>query len=184
MHKGMGITKSIIEHPEWGTIIVARNARARRIILRSRPDGIHITTPPLATKKDIERAIDECVPRLMQRQEQRQKSIIDRQYRIDGENFVFRIEEHAAQIFQIRYSGKEAVLLCPIGTCYSDMKMQEWLRKAMTTALARRAKELLPDVIVMDLMMPQLNGADATARYQYNLSHSEEQEVFFRLLEF
>jgi NarL family two-component system response regulator LiaR len=28
----------------------------------------------------------------------------------------------------------------------------------------RRAKELLPDVIVMDLMMPQLNGADATAQ--------------------
>lgn len=28
----------------------------------------------------------------------------------------------------------------------------------------RCAKELLPDVIVMDLMMPQLNGADATAQ--------------------
>ena len=140
----MRLTKSIMEHPQWGTIFVTCNPKARRIILRSRPDGIHITTPPLATKKDIERAIDECVPRLMQRQEQRQESIIDRQYRIDGENFVFRIEEHAAHIFQIRYSGKEAVLLCPIGTCYSDMKMQEWLRKAMTTALARRAKELLP----------------------------------------
>lgn len=30
----------------------------------------------------------------------------------------------------------------------------------------RRAKELLPDVIVMDLMMPQLNGADATAQIE------------------
>ena len=49
----MGVTKSIIEHPEWGTIIVARNARARRIILRSRPDGIHLTVPTLATKGDI-----------------------------------------------------------------------------------------------------------------------------------
>ena len=35
-------------------------------------------------------------------------------------------------------------MLCPVGTCYNDRRMQEWLRKAVTTALTRRAKELLP----------------------------------------
>ena len=66
----MVTTKSIMKHPKWGTIIVARNARARRIILRARPDGIHVTVPTYATKADIERAIDNCVPKLLQKQPQ------------------------------------------------------------------------------------------------------------------
>ena len=140
----MGLTKSIMEHPQWGTIIVARNARARRIILRARPDAIHITAPTFATKSDIERAINECVPKLLQRASQTKESIIDNAYRIESENFIFRIEEHPADFFQIKHNDNEALLLCPAGTCYSDRKMQEWLRKAVTTALARRAKQLLP----------------------------------------
>ena len=140
----MGLTKSIMEHPQWGTIIVARNARARRIILRARPDAIHITAPTFATQRDIERAIVECVPKLLQRKPKEKESIIDCNYRIESENFIFRIEEHPADFFQIKHNDKEALLLCPAGTCYSDRKMQEWLRKAVTTALARRAKQLLP----------------------------------------
>ena len=144
MHKGMGITKSIIEHPEWGTIIVARNARARRIILRSRPDGIHITVPTFAKQSDIERAITDCVPKLMQRLPQKEEKIIDCNYRIESENFMFGIEEHAANVFQIKYNNNNITLLCPSGTCYSDKRIQEWLHKAVTTAMTRRAKEILP----------------------------------------
>ena len=136
----MALTKSIIEHPEWGTIIVARNARARRIILRSRPDGIHITVPTYATKADIERAIDNCVPKLLQKQPQTTTRLIDKEYTIVADNFTFSIEEHTANVFQIRYNGKEAVLLCPVGTAYGDEKMQQWLRGAVTTVLTRRAK--------------------------------------------
>ncbi len=36
------------------------------------------------------------------------------------------------------------------------------------TDAAKLAKELSPDVVVMDLMMPQLNGAEATARIVEN----------------
>ena len=140
----MSLTKSIMEHPRWGTIIVARNARARRIVLRACPDGIRITVPVYATKSDIERALDECVPKLLQKRPQGTGSVIDKAFRIESDNFTFCIEEHAADVFQLRYSGKAAILLCPTGTCYSDKKMQEWLRKAITTALTRRAKELLP----------------------------------------
>ena len=140
----MSLTKSIMEHPRWGTIIVARNARARRIVLRACPDGIRITVPIYANKSDIERAIDECVPKLLQKRPQSMGNVIDKDFRIESDNFIFCIEEHAADVFQLRYSGKVAILLCPTGTCYSDKKMQEWLRKAITTALTRRAKELLP----------------------------------------
>ena len=140
----MKLTKSIMEHPQWGTIIVARNARARRIILRARPDGIHITAPTYAKQSDIEKAITECVPKLLEKKPQGMVSIIDKVFRIESDNFTFCIEEHAVDAFQMRYSGKAVTLLCPTNTCYSGKKMQEWLRKAITTALTRRAKELLP----------------------------------------
>lgn len=140
----MRLTKSIIKHPEWGSIIVTRNPRARHIILRSRPDGIHITAPAFATQGDIERAIAECVPKLMQKNAQRGVRVIDRNFRIENENFIFRIEEHAANLFQIKYSGNKAVLLCPANTHYNEEKTQKWLNKAIITAVTHRAKELLP----------------------------------------
>lgn len=137
----MKLTKSIMEHPEWGTIIVARNARARRIILRARPDGIHITVPTYARQSDIEKAITECVPKLLQRRPT-EEAVIDLTFRIESNNFIFYIEEHDSDIFQLRYKGKETVLLCPKDTDYQNR--QEWMRKAVTTAVLRRAKELLP----------------------------------------
>lgn len=155
----MSLTKSIMEHPRWGTIIVARNARARRIVLRACPDGIRITVPIYANKSDIERAIDECVPKLLQKRPQSMGNVIDKDFRIESDNFIFCIEEHAADVFQLRYSGISATLLCPTGTCYSEKKMQEWLRKAVTTALARRAKELLP---------PRLKALATEKGFAYN----------------
>ena len=137
----MKLTKSIMEHPQWGTIIVTRNQRARRIILRSRPDGIHITIPTFATKHDIEKALDECAPKLLQKRPEERRTI-DPAFRIERDNFTFYIEEHNTDIFQLRHNGKETVLLCPNDTDYHNM--QEWLKKAVTTAVARRAKELLP----------------------------------------
>ena len=140
----MKLIKSIITHPQWGTIFVTRNPRARRIILRSRPDGIYVTAPTFATKNEIESAISHCVPKLMQRRPQGKAAAIDRSYKIESDNFTFRIEEHNAEVFQIKHKGKEALLLCPAGTDYNTEKMQGWLRKAETTALTHHAKVLLP----------------------------------------
>ena len=159
MHRVMQLTKSTMEHPRWGTIIITRNARARRIILRSRTDGIHITVPLFATKGDIERAIADCVPKLMQRKPKEKESIIDINYRIESDNFIFHIEEHCATVFQTKQCGKEAVLLCPAGTCYNDRRMQEWLRKVVATALTRRAKEMLP---------PRLERLAKEKGFEYN----------------
>jgi predicted metal-dependent hydrolase len=109
--------------------------------LRSRPGGIYITVPAFATKHDIEKAIDECAPKLLQRRPT-EEAVIDLTFRIESNNFIFYIEEHDSDIFQLRYKGKETVLLCPKGTDYQNR--QEWMRKAVTTAVLRRAKELLP----------------------------------------
>ena len=137
----MKLTKSIMEHPRWGRIFVTRNTRARRIILRSRQDGIYITIPLFATKHDIEKALEECAPKLVQMKPTEERRI-DQTFRLESDNFTFHIEEHAGNAFQLKYSGKEAMLLCPCGTDYYNI--QEWLHKAVTRAMAHRAKELLP----------------------------------------
>ena len=140
----MKLTKNIFEHHKWGTVILTRNPRARHIILRSRTDGIHITVPPLATKGDIERALDECAPKLRERQPQGETPIIDKDYTRESDNFTFRIKEHDKGIFQLKHNGREATLLCPAGTDYRCGTMQEWLQKVLTQAIARRAEEILP----------------------------------------
>ena len=140
----MKLTKSIIEHPRWGTIIVARNARARRIILRSRPDGIHITAPTFATKGDIERAIADCVPKLLQKHPQEELATIDCNYSYENGNFIFKVTEHDRNIFQLKHNGKNFTLLCPAGTDYYSTGMQKWLHKTFTQAISLRAKEMLP----------------------------------------
>ena len=140
----MKLTKGILEHPRWGTIIVARNARARRIILLSRPDGIHVTVPTFATKNDIERAIDECVPKLLQREPQKEAATIDINYSYESENFTFNVAEHKRNIFQLQHSDKGFTLLCPEGTDYYSTEMQKWMHKTLAQAIFHRAKEVLP----------------------------------------
>ena len=140
----MVLTKSIMEHPEWGTIIVTRNPRARHIILRARPDGIHITTPTFATKGDIERAIADCVPRLMQKRLQEEPATIDCNFTYGNDNFTFHVEEHNRNIFQLKHNGMDFTLLCPARTDYHSTEMQKLMHKTLTQAITQRAKELLP----------------------------------------
>ena len=123
---------------------MARNARARRIILRARPDGIHITVPTYAKQSDIEKAIAECVPKLMQRKPQEEPSTIDCNYRYENDNFAFNVAEHDRTVFQLRHNGKSFTLLCPAGTDYYTTEMQKWLHKTFTQAVTLRAKEMLP----------------------------------------
>ena len=141
----MKLTKSIMEHPEWGTIIVARNARARRIILRARPDGIHITVPTYARQSDIEKAITECVPKLLQKRPQEELATIDNNYSCGNDNFTFNISEHDRNVFQLKHDGKDFTLLCPKGTDYYTTEMQKWMHKTLTQAITCRAKEMLPE---------------------------------------
>lgn len=141
----MVLTKSIMEHPRWGRIFVTRNPRARRIILRSRQDGIYITIPTFATKGDIEKALDECAPKLLQKKPQEELATIDCNYSYENNNFTFNISEHDRKIFQLKHNGKYFTLLCPKGTDYYTTEMQKWLHKTLAQAITCRAKELLPE---------------------------------------
>ena len=133
-----------MEHPQWGTIIVARNARARRIILRARPDGIHITVPTYARQSDIEKAITECIPKLIEKRPKEEPATIDSKYSCINENLTFNVTEYDRKVFQLKHNGKDFTLLCPKGTDYYTTEMQKWMHKTLKQAITCRAKEILP----------------------------------------
>lgn len=136
--------KNTIEHPTWGTIIVTRNPRARRIIMRARPDAIYITAPSFASRQDIEQALAQCGEKLMQRKQLLQPHIIDAEYQIKSANFAFDIALHDKEKFILRRDGYKATLICPAKTQFANDKVQEWLRKVIKGEMTRAAKALLP----------------------------------------
>ena len=129
------------EHPEWGTIRVCVNRRARRIIMRADEDGIRVTVPPYATYKDIERALAIHGDKLKEIQT-RKVNFIDHQYRKGEGRFRIEIQEYKADMFMWVHNEGTATLMCPEGTDYGSK--QEWLRKAITNIIHEEARRSLP----------------------------------------
>ena len=138
------LAKSRFTHPEYGEIEITRNPRARRIILRVRPDALYITLPLRATEKDLAKALDECGGRLKAQQQLMQRPVIDYSFRIDAPLFKFSIEPATRDKFSIRREGERTTLLCPATASLADERRQEWLRKIILNAMRERAKEVLP----------------------------------------
>ena len=128
----------------WGTVVVTRNPRARRIVMRVRDGIIQMTVPTLATKSDMERALQQCGEKLLQQMQKRKPAIIDTGYSIESDNLSLRIEEHGQDKFMLRQKGNSYVLLCPEGTRFDSDRIQEWLRKVIRNAMTKVAKKVLP----------------------------------------
>jgi predicted metal-dependent hydrolase len=140
----MTLNKSIITHPRWGTVIITRNPRARRIIMRARPDAIYMTAPMRATAADIDNALDKCGDRLLKAQQEKKPCPIDKDFSIDTPNFRLNVKEDSKAKITVTRNNSTYTLHCPAGTDYDNEKMQETLRCGINAAIRHRAKELLP----------------------------------------
>ena len=120
------LKKSLIAHPQYGNIEITRNPRARRIILRARPNLLCITLPTFATTKELERALEMHGKKLLEQQDAIQPKTIDASYRIDTPQFAFELQPHNGDKFLIKLSNlKEACFLepkqdnfCNINACF------------------------------------------------------------------
>ena len=133
-----------IEHPHWGTLVVTRNSRARRIIMRARPDAIYITLPPAATDKDIERALASHGDKLKEQHEKVSIRAIDVTFSI--EKPFFKLHTCRSNNNGIRLTGNNGAyrLELPVTNELLSEEAQHQLRRAVTAALQHRAKEILP----------------------------------------
>lgn len=131
----------VFEHPEWGTVKLSVNIRARRIVMRACNDGIHMTVPPMATDADIENALAKHGGKLKQMQAENIR-VICPQYTVGKGNFQICIHEYGGVAFMWVHEGTKAILMCPENTDYNAR--QEWLRRAVVNAVADEAKRVLP----------------------------------------
>ncbi len=138
------LKKSLIAHPQYGNIEITRNPRARRIILRARPNLLCITLPTFATGKDLERALEMYGKKLLAQQDAIQPETIDVAYRIDTPQFAFELQPHNGDKFLIKQNGREHILLYPAATNLHCPRRQAWLRDVIKRYLRGRAKDILP----------------------------------------
>ena len=148
--------KSEYRHPMLGVIRITVNRRARRIIMRAEQDGIRITIPPLATRKDIEKALAEHGDKLKEIQTKKRR-VIDSQYRVGDGNFCIEIQEYKGTKFMWIDNNSKHTLMCPENTDYGDK--QAWLRKVITNTIHSQARKVLP---------PRLEALAIEHGFKYN----------------
>lgn len=139
----MPATKQTFQHPQFGPIIVTRNPRARRIIMRARPDAIYITLPTAARESDIERALEQHGGKLKELRQNIRPAFIDKNFAIETRHFKLCIREDSPD--GIRITGKEGAytIHCTRDFDYSG-EGQPILENAAKMALRHCASLLLP----------------------------------------
>ena len=139
----MSAKKSSFIHPKFGQIVIVRNARARRIILRARPDAIYITLPIAAGKQEADDALLKYGEKLQQQRANISKHI-DFNYSIEAPLFKLRLSPVEGNRFLLRKQGEAHTLLCPSDTNFNDSNRQQWLQKSIINCLKKCAAEYLP----------------------------------------
>lgn len=138
----MRLIKKCIEHPAWGPLVITVNPRARRIIMRARPEAIHITASPYATGQDIEKALTKFGNRLKEQQQSSKRSI-EPGYSIGNGKFCISVEKYQGKNFMWVHDSGRAALMCPEDTDFTARHV--WLQKAAINELTSEARRILPD---------------------------------------
>ena len=133
-----------LDDRELGIIDVHPHVRARRITFRAKEGGVRATVPPGVTPGEVRKAVDELRPRLLLLLRKSPRTVIDWDYRLDGELFSLRLLPGEDGRFLSRNLDGEVQIVCPKETDFSTEAIQQWLRRVVTEALRRRAKVLLP----------------------------------------
>ena len=130
----MTLKKSIIIHPRLGRIIVTRNPRARNIIMRARPDAIHVTIPVHAKENDLEKALTQCGDKLLRTQEGKREKPINVEFSIEAPNFRLNVNECNTAKIKVTGNSGTYTLHCPEGADYCDEAVQQTLRNGIKAA--------------------------------------------------
>lgn len=139
----MPIVKKAVQHPIMGRIIVAYNPRARRIIMRVRPDAIYMTVPTAARECDIERALEQHGDQLKKLRQNIKPALIDKNFSIETAHFSIHIKEDSPNGIRITGKGGAYAIHCTRGFDYSG-EGQQIIENAAKMALRHCASLLLP----------------------------------------
>ena len=129
---------------ELGKIIFRRNARAKRIVLRTKPDSLVITLPYSADIKEGLEAIEEFRADLLKRKEKNAHSLLNEETQLV--TLTFSVHIFRTKRANFYFSLKDTVLhiACPEDTDYANPNVQNLLHKNIEHFLRIEAKRVLP----------------------------------------
>ena len=133
----------IYSDPDFGTITVTVNSRARRITMRAGADGLRVTVPRYATHADIASAIEKYrEPLKSQMQKAReQKHTYDFNYSIETDRLQLHLIPGDKDGFYINRSQGKCDIVCPRDIDFAQH--QPRLEKIITEQLRVQAKVIL-----------------------------------------
>lgn len=134
----------IIEDKELGRLVVRVNARARRLVFRTKSDAIYVSVPPRTTLREVKSAIENLRGKLLASRQKLQRPLIDLHYRIDAEFFKLSLVRGERDRFLAHSEVGEMRIVCPSTADFTDEKLQTWLHRVIEEALRRNAKIILP----------------------------------------
>lgn len=132
---------------ELGKIIIRENDRARRIVLRTRPEALYITVPRGVEMKEVQGAIEKFRVKLIRSRKKVERKRIDLDYKIDSEFFKLSLVSGTQSRFMAHSELGETKIICPPTANFEDEELQAWLRKVIEEALRKNAKTILPSRI-------------------------------------
>lgn len=134
----------IIEDKELGRLVVRVNARARRLVFRTKSDAIYVSVPPHTTLREVKSAIEDLRGKLLASRQKWERPLIDLNYRIDAPFFKLSLLSGPHARFLAHSQLGEMQIICPPTADFTDEKLQTWLRRVIEEALRRNAKVILP----------------------------------------
>lgn len=137
------------EDRELGKIVMRDNVRARRIILRVRPDAIYITVPSGTEIKKVLALLEEYRSKLVRDKAKVDRKTIDLNFKIDRSFFRLSLISGQGEKFLAHSELGETQIICPAIARFEDEQLQEWLRKVIKEALRKNAKIVLPGQLDM-----------------------------------
>jgi predicted metal-dependent hydrolase len=141
------MVEKVFSDKELGKIVVRENARARRIVLRTRPEAIYITVPSGVPMKEIQSTIEQFRVKLIRSKKKVERKRIDLGYTIDSHLFKLSLESGIQSKFLAHSELGQTKIICPPTANFEDEELQAWLRKVIEEALRKNAKFILPSRI-------------------------------------
>lgn len=131
--------------PDFGTVTVTVNTRARNIIMRAEAGGLRITVPPQATASEIHDAIDRNRNKIKEKVEHATPLIqhYDTKYRIDTDRMQLRIVRSTLNGIYSSTRQGECTLTVGPDIDLDSKENQKWMHDIIVEQLRKQAKVIL-----------------------------------------
>lgn len=137
-------TKRTIPDTDFGQIIIRTRRTARNITMRTKADGLHVTTPPRSLTSKVLEVIEKYRKALLENWEKHAPEVFNLDFRIETPCFRLRLEQSTLKCFTLKHTEEGIILYCPERTDFTAEPAQRLIRNAIVRALKKAASTYLP----------------------------------------